>query len=69
MLNLDNADAVEGGPDAIAGYLRDVADRIQSGYGDGNVRDLNGNTIGRYEIGPGGSPELARRMSAAMEGN
>ena len=49
-LSLNNADAVEGGPDALAGYLRDVASRVQAGYGNGNVRDVNGNTIGQYEI-------------------
>lgn len=68
MLNLDNDDAHSGGPDAIAGYLQDIASRIQSGHGDGNVRDLNGNTIGRFEIIEGPSPEHARRMVRAMEG-
>lgn len=49
-MSLDNDDAVQGGPDAIAGYLRDVASHVQAGYGNGNVRDVNGNTIGRYDI-------------------
>ena len=49
-MNLDNDDAVQGGPDAIAGYLRDVASHVQAGYGTGNVRDVNGNTIGQYAI-------------------
>lgn len=49
-LSLDNDDAVTAGADALAGYLRDVASRVQSGYGNGNVRDVNGNTIGHYAI-------------------
>src|SRR5215467_8251406 len=54
-ISLDSADAVTGGPDALGGYLRDVASRVQAGHGNGNVRDVNGNTIGRYAIedGPG----------------
>ena len=67
MINLDNDDAHSRGPDAVAGYLRDAASRIQAGYGDGYVRDLNGNRIGRYEIHDGASPDLARRMAAAMD--
>lgn len=49
-ISLDNADAVDRGPDAIAGYLHNVASRVQAGYGNGTVRDLNGNTIGQYAI-------------------
>jgi hypothetical protein len=66
-LNLDNDDAVTAGPDALAGYLRDVASRVQAGYGNGNVRDVNGNTIGHYAIedGPG---KRAARLAAEVPG-
>jgi hypothetical protein len=49
-ISLDNDDAHQGGPDALAGYLRDVASNVQAGHGTGRVRDLNGNTIGQYDI-------------------
>ena len=49
-INLDNDDATQRGPDALAGYLRDVASRVQGGVGNGIVRDLNGNKIGEYDI-------------------
>lgn len=28
--------------------LRDVADRVSAGHADGVVKDVNGNTVGRY---------------------
>lgn len=49
-MNLDDDDATQGGPDAVAGYLRDVASRVQAGYGNGKIRDVNGNTIGEFGI-------------------
>jgi hypothetical protein len=49
-INLDNDDAASRGPDALAGYLRDVASYVQGGHGNGFVRDLNGNTVGDFEI-------------------
>ena len=52
-ISLDNDDAHQGGPDALAGYLRDVASHVQAGYGTGKVRDLNGNFIGAYDITDG----------------
>lgn len=33
-----------------ARILRDVADRIENGAAIGTVRDVNGNTIGRFEF-------------------
>ena len=49
-ISLDNDEAVTFGPDALAGYLRDVASHVQAGYGNGRVRDISGNTIGAYAI-------------------
>lgn len=37
-------------PEDIATALGDVASRVQAGYGNGNIRDLNGNAVGTYEI-------------------
>lgn len=67
MLNLNDSDNAQ--PDVVADYLRTVASRIQAGYGDGNVRDVNGNTIGRFEIIDEPSLEHACRMADAMAGN
>jgi hypothetical protein len=51
--NLDSADAQDEdgqpcGP-AIAGYLRDVADRIENGSREGRIRDTV-HSIGAYKI-------------------
>lgn len=37
-------------PEDIADALRKAASHIQAGYGNGSVRDLNGNTVGSYDI-------------------
>jgi hypothetical protein len=49
-INLDNAEVEEEGIDTILPvYLRQVADRCETGHADaGTVRDGNGNTIGQY---------------------
>lgn len=50
VINLDNAEVADAGIDYVLPiYLQDVAVRCASGSADaGNVRDGNGNTIGRY---------------------
>jgi hypothetical protein len=37
-------------PDEVARILRDVAIRIQAGHGNGKVYDLNGNTVGEFDV-------------------
>lgn len=37
-------------PDDIAGALREVADTVQSGRGNGKIFDLNGNSVGQFDI-------------------
>lgn len=42
-------DAMQAGPD-VAQALREVADRIENDLeARGNIRDLNGNTVGSFE--------------------
>lgn len=42
-------DGMQAGPD-VAGALRDIADRIENQLeARGVVRDLNGNTVGKWE--------------------
>lgn len=52
-MNLDSADAQddEGRPygPAIAGYLRDVANRVEEGFTDGPIRDVV-HKIGEFAI-------------------
>ena len=35
-----------------ADILREIANQIDNAAADGNIRDVNGNTIGRWEITP-----------------
>jgi len=49
-MNLDNAEAAESGPDAVADYVANVSRRIRAGHGSGKILDGNGNTIGEYGI-------------------
>lgn len=49
-ISLDNDEPANDHPDTLARYLREVADKVQAGYGNGNVRDINGNTIGQFAI-------------------
>ena len=37
-------------PEDIADALRKAASRVQAGYGNGNIYDLNGNAVGSYDI-------------------
>lgn len=37
-------------PDDLAEALRRAASRIQAGYGNGKIRDINGNYAGTYDI-------------------
>lgn len=48
-INLD-VDAADRHPDRLARYLRDVASHIQAGYGNDKIYNLNGNTVGQYDI-------------------
>lgn len=34
----------------VANALREVADRLEGGFPEGGIRDLNGNTVGSYRI-------------------
>jgi hypothetical protein len=44
-------DADGGGLNAeSARILRHVADRVEAGQMSGNVRDINGNTVGSFEL-------------------
>ena len=35
----------------IVRLLRQTAQKIENGYTDANIMDINGNTVGRFEIG------------------
>ncbi len=37
-------------PDDIAEALRRTASKVQAGYGNGGILDLNGNSVGSYDI-------------------
>lgn len=37
-------------PGEIARILREVADRVESGSAHGKVADINGNSVGRYDV-------------------
>lgn len=65
-MNLDNADADDGSPDAIADYLQNVTDKVRSGHGTGHIRDANGNSIGVFGIEDSGG-ELADEYSSYEE--
>lgn len=43
----DNA-AFADGPDEVARLLRETADRVAAGDGEGSLRDVNGNTVGEW---------------------
>jgi hypothetical protein len=47
-ISLDDGDNRR--PEYIEDYLRRVADCVGAGIGNGPILDVNGNTIGRYEI-------------------
>jgi hypothetical protein len=47
-INCDNA-AVQH-PDQLGEIIRSAASQVQSGHGQGNLRDWNGNTVGRFEL-------------------
>jgi hypothetical protein len=48
-INLD-VDPNDRHPDRISRYLRDVASHVQAGHGNDRIYNLNGNTIGAYDI-------------------
>lgn len=50
-ITMDNA-AFADNPNELARILRDLADNLEAGNGtDGaNLRDLNGNKVGRFDI-------------------
>ena len=37
-------------PEDIADALRKAASHVQGGYGNGVIRDVNGNSVGSYDI-------------------
>jgi hypothetical protein len=49
QVNTDNAAFEEPGFE-LARILREVADRLESGSVAGNVRDINGNSVGSFEL-------------------
>jgi hypothetical protein len=46
----------------LARILRDVAERVESGVNSGGCRDVNGNTVGRFQ-------QARRRVRAGMTGS
>lgn len=47
-IETDN-DAMQSGPE-VADALRDVAEKVDAGHCAGRIRDLNGNTVGQWEV-------------------
>lgn len=49
LFNVDNS-AFEGteGRFETSRILKEIADKIESGLNSGNIRDINGNTIGKF---------------------
>jgi hypothetical protein len=43
-----NAAFEDGAHQEVARILREIADRVEQGSDGGPVRDINGNTVGRY---------------------
>lgn len=43
----DNA-AFEDAPEELSRILREVADKVQAGYGSGVIFDVNGNRVGEF---------------------
>jgi len=49
--NTDNAAFSDGNkPYEIARILREIADKIEDGQTEGNIRDINGNTTGTFKV-------------------
>jgi len=47
----DNAAFQDGNkPYEIARILRELADKIEDGQTEGNIRDINGNTTGSFKV-------------------
>lgn len=47
----DNAVFQDGNkPYEIARILREIADKIEDGQTEGNIRDINGNTTGSFKV-------------------
>jgi hypothetical protein len=53
LINLDN-DAFSGaaGEREVARLLREAADKFEKGKHSGNIMDVNGNTVGSFELTP-----------------
>lgn len=49
-INMDNA-AFEYAPGVeIARILHKVGEQLEAGYVEGKIRDVNGNSVGRFEV-------------------
>ncbi len=46
--SIDNAAFGDCPMDEAARILRDIAQKLEGGQNAGNIRDINGNTIGQY---------------------
>ena len=45
-------DAFDDCPEECVRILREIANALRHGQADGAVRDINGNTIGKWELAP-----------------
>ncbi len=50
IFSLDNAAFEDYPMDEAARILRDIAQKLEGGQNAGNIRDINGNTIGQYGV-------------------
>lgn len=49
--SIDNAAFHEGyGREETARILKETAQKVEEGYNSGKIRDINGNTIGSWEV-------------------
>lgn len=48
-IKTDNA-AFEENPQEVEMILKETAKKIGNGYRDGNLRDSNGNTVGKFRV-------------------
>jgi hypothetical protein len=49
-LTVELGNAAMSTPEDVADALREVADALEAGASSGIVRDVNGNTVGRWEL-------------------
>lgn len=49
-LKIDLGNAAMSSPEDVAGALESVAAKVRDGRDEGGIRDLNGNTVGRWTV-------------------